>query len=203
MAHHEMGHALAAVSLPGMDPVHKVSIIPRSIGALGYTMQRPTEDRFLITAGELKDRMVVLMAGRAAEDLIFGEISTGAADDLAKVTDIARQIVTRFGMSKEVGQAVLEQQRSSYLGDTLLNVAAAGLFGGDRARGRPCRTQADRRGLRARQGGADQTAEGSGGRRQAVLEKETITPDDFPPLKPAKAGADRGGVMPQPRSPWM
>jgi cell division protease FtsH len=79
VAYHEMGHALAAATLPGMDPVHKVSIIPRSIGALGYTMQRPTEDRFLITAQELKDRLVVLLAGRAAEELVFDEISTGAA----------------------------------------------------------------------------------------------------------------------------
>src|SRR5690606_24161253 len=110
VGHYEMGHALAAASLAGMDPVHKVSIIPRSVGALGYTLQRPTEDRFLITLEELKNRMVVLLAGRAAEDLIFNEISTGAADDLAKVTDIARQIVTRFGMTAELGQAVLERQ---------------------------------------------------------------------------------------------
>src|SRR5205823_336967 len=100
VAYHEMGHALAAANLPGSDPVHKVSIIPRSIGALGYTMQRPTDDRFLITMRELKDRMVVLLAGRAAEQVVFGEVSTGAADDLAKVTDIARQIVTRFGMAE-------------------------------------------------------------------------------------------------------
>jgi cell division protease FtsH len=104
VAYHEMGHALAAASLPDTDPVHKVSIIPRSIGALGYTMQRPTDDRFLITMRELKDRMVVLLSGRAAEEIAFGEVSTGAADDLAKVTDIARQIVTRFGMTKALGQ---------------------------------------------------------------------------------------------------
>ena len=186
VAYHEMGHALAAASLPGMDPVHKVSIIPRSIGALGYTMQRPTEDRFLITAGELKDRMVVLMAGRAAEELIFGEISTGAADDLAKATDIARQIVTRFGMSKEVGQAVLEQQRSSYLGDTLLNVqqrdyseatarevdlAVRRLIAEAYERAKAVLTKR-RKDLEA---GA-----------KLLLEKETITPDDFPPLRPAK-----------------
>src|SRR3712207_4899297 len=115
-----MGHALAASSVPGADPVHKVSIIPRSIGALGYTMQRPTEDRFLITTDGLKNRMIVLLAGRAAEDLVFGEISTGAADDLARVTDIARQIVTRFGMTKELGQAVFERQGQSYLGDNVV-----------------------------------------------------------------------------------
>ncbi len=115
VAHHEMGHALAAANVAHADPVHKVSIIPRSIGALGYTMQRPTEDRFLTTFAELKDHMTVLMAGRAAEDLIFEEISTGASDDLAKATDIARQCVMRFGMAESVGQAVLEGKRGQYL----------------------------------------------------------------------------------------
>jgi cell division protease FtsH len=113
---------LAAASLPSADPVHKVSIIPRSIGALGYTMQRPTDDRFLITERDLKERMVVLLAGRAAEELVFGEVSTGAADDLGRVTDIARQIVTRFGMDKALGQAVFERQSSSYLGDSVMGI---------------------------------------------------------------------------------
>ena len=147
VAYHEMGHALAAATLPGSDPVHKVSIIPRSIGALGYTLQRPTEDRFLITTGELKNRMVVLLAGRAAEDLVFGEISTGAADDLAKVTDVARQIVTRFGMAEELGQTVLEDTRQSYLGETAMSLREKGLFRSDGARGRPCCAGTDRRGL--------------------------------------------------------
>ncbi len=186
VAHHEMGHALAAVSLPGMDPVHKVSIIPRSIGSLGYTMQRPTEDRFLITAGELKDRMVVLMAGRAAEELIFGEVSTGAADDLAKVTDIARQIVTRFGMSKEVGQAVLEQQRSSYLGDTLLNVQQRD-FSEATAREvdlaeRQLIAEAYERAKAVLTKRRKELEAGA----KLLLDKETITPDDFPALRPAK-----------------
>ncbi len=186
VAYHEMGHALTAVSLPGMDPVHKVSIIPRSIGSLGYTMQRPTEDRFLITAAELKDRMVVLMAGRAAEDLIFGEISTGAADDLAKVTDVARQIVTRFGMSKEVGQAVLEQQRSSYLGDTLLNVQQR-----DFSEATAREVDLAERNLiaeaydRAKTVLTKRRTDLEAGAK-LLLEKETITPDDFSPLRPAK-----------------
>jgi len=115
VAYHELGHALVAASIPGADPIHKVSIIPRAIGSLGYTMQRPTDDRYVITAAELKDRMAILMAGRAAEQLVFGEFSTGAADDLAKVTDIARQYVTRFGMSESLGQAVLEQVLQPYL----------------------------------------------------------------------------------------
>ena len=80
-----MGHALVAMALPGSDPVHKISIIPRGIGALGYTIQRPTEDRFLMTREELENKMAVLLGGRAAEQIVFGELSTGAADDLAKV----------------------------------------------------------------------------------------------------------------------
>ena len=115
IAVHEMGHALAAANTPGADPVHKVSIIPRSIGALGYTMQRPTEDRFVLTRSDLVNRMVVLMAGRAAEKLVLGDVSTGAADDLAKVTDIARELVLKFGMSEAVGQAVYERERAHYL----------------------------------------------------------------------------------------
>jgi cell division protease FtsH len=100
VAHHEMGHALVAMALPGTDPVHKVSIIPRGIGSLGYTIQRPTEDRFLMTRAELDNKLTVLLAGRAAESICFGEVSTGAADDLKKATDIARSIVTRFGMDE-------------------------------------------------------------------------------------------------------
>ncbi|MCI0996802.1 ATP-dependent zinc metalloprotease FtsH [Pseudomonas corrugata] len=119
VAYHEMGHALAATHLPAMDPVHKVSIVPRTIGSLGYTLQRPTEDHFLISCQMLKDRIVVLMAGRAAECLIYGQTSTGAADDLARATDIARQLVTRFGMSAELGQSVLERQSLSYLGEQM------------------------------------------------------------------------------------
>ncbi len=115
VAHHEMGHALVAMSLPGSDPVHKVSIIPRGIGALGYTIQRPTEDRFLMTRAELENKMAVLLGGRAAEQLIFDEISTGAADDLAKVTDIARNMVMRFGMHEGLGHVAYEAERPLFL----------------------------------------------------------------------------------------
>src|SRR4029077_20798952 len=116
VAHHEMGHALVALSLPGTDKVHKVSIIPRGIGSLGYTIQRPTEDRFLMTRQELENKMAVLLGGRAAEQIIFGELSTGAADDLVKVTDIARSIVTRYGMTAELGQVVYEKSQRNLLG---------------------------------------------------------------------------------------
>jgi cell division protease FtsH len=115
VAHHEMGHALVAMSLTGVDPVHKVSIIPRGVGALGYTIQRPTEDRFLMTREELDNKMAVLLGGRAAESLIFGEFSTGAADDLAKATDIARSMVTRYGMDEELGHVAYEIDRSPFL----------------------------------------------------------------------------------------
>jgi cell division protease FtsH len=110
------GHTLVALSLPGTDKVHKVSIIPRGIGSLGYTIQRPTEDRFLMTRQELENKMAVLLGGRAAEQIIFGELSTGAADDLVKVTDIARSIVTRYGMTAELGQVVYEKSQRNFLG---------------------------------------------------------------------------------------
>ncbi|WP_292171704.1 ATP-dependent zinc metalloprotease FtsH [Mesorhizobium sp.] len=115
VAYHEMGHALVAMALPGVDPVHKVSIIPRGIGALGYTIQRPTEDRFLMTLEELENKMAVLLGGRAAEKIVFGHLSTGAADDLAKVSDIARAIITRYGMSDRLGHVALEKDRRSFL----------------------------------------------------------------------------------------
>jgi cell division protease FtsH len=115
VAHHEMGHALVALALPGTDPVHKVSIIPRGIGALGYTIQRPTEDRFLMTREELEDKMAVLLGGRAAEHVIYGHYSTGAANDLAKVTDIARSMVTRYGMEGELGAVSYQDEPSPFL----------------------------------------------------------------------------------------
>jgi len=116
VAHHEMGHALVAMALPGMDVVHKVSIIPRGMGALGYTIQRPTEDRFLMTREELENKMAVLLGGRAAEWVVYSHFSTGAADDLAKVTDIARAMVTRYGMSERLGHVTLEREQHSFLG---------------------------------------------------------------------------------------
>jgi cell division protease FtsH len=114
VAHHELGHAMVAMALPGVDPVHKVSIIPRGVGALGYTIQRPTEDRFLMTREELENKMAVLLGGRAAEEVVFGHLSTGAADDLAKVTDIARSMVMRYGMVKALGNVAYEEERSPF-----------------------------------------------------------------------------------------
>jgi cell division protease FtsH len=116
VAHHEMGHAVVASALPGTDAVHKISIIPRGIGALGYTIQRPTEDRYLMTREELENKMAVLLGGRAAEHVVFGHLSTGAADDLSKATDIARNMVTRFGMGRPLGPVTYESEPNTFLG---------------------------------------------------------------------------------------
>lgn len=117
VAYHEMGHALVSMALPGADEVHKVSIIPRGVGALGYTIQRPTEDRFLMTRAELENKIAVLLAGRAAEMLVFDHLSTGAADDLVKATDIARSMVARYGMDEELGHVSYDIDRPGFLGE--------------------------------------------------------------------------------------
>jgi Peptidase family M41/ATPase family associated with various cellular activities (AAA)/AAA+ lid domain len=116
VAYHELGHAIVAMALPEQDPVHKISIIPRGIGALGYTIQRPTEDRFLMTKEELENRMAVLLGGRAAEYIFFHHLSTGAADDLVKATDTARSMVLRYGMDKDLGHVAYERERPPMLG---------------------------------------------------------------------------------------
>ncbi len=115
VAYHELGHAMVALALPGTDAVHKISIIPHGVGALGYTIQRPTEDRYLMTRAELEHKMAGLLGGRAAEQLVFREISTGAADDLARVTDIARAMVLRYGMSEALGNVAYDRDRSPFL----------------------------------------------------------------------------------------
>src|SRR5687767_180359 len=115
VAHHELGHALVAMALPGTDPVHKISIIPRGVAALGYTLQRPTEDRFLMTREELENKMSVLLGGRAAEEVMFDHLSTGAANDLAKVTEIARSMVMRYGMVKNLGHVAYADEPTPFL----------------------------------------------------------------------------------------
>jgi cell division protease FtsH len=112
VAYHEMGHAITTYAFSEEEVVHKVSIIPRGIGSMGYTIQRPTEDRYIMTKAELENKMTSLLGGRAAEYLIFSELSTGAADDLAKATNIARDMVTKFGMSSELGFVSYETQRN-------------------------------------------------------------------------------------------
>jgi cell division protease FtsH len=111
VAFHESGHAIVAESVEHADPVHKISVIPRGIAALGYTQQQPTEDRYLMTRSELVDRLAVLLGGRVAEELVFGEISTGAQNDLQQATDIARSMVTEYGMSDRLGLVTYERAR--------------------------------------------------------------------------------------------
>lgn len=113
VAYHESGHALVAELVPGADPVSKISIIPRGIAALGYTTQLPTDDRYLMTRSELLARIEVLLGGRVAEEIIFGDISTGAQNDLQRATEIARTMITQFGMSEKLGLASLEGPRRS------------------------------------------------------------------------------------------
>jgi cell division protease FtsH len=103
VAYHESGHAIVATAIPGMDPVHKISIVQRGFGALGYTMQLPLEDRYLMQRIDLLNQLAVLLGGRTAEEIALGEISTGAQNDLQRATDIARAMVTEWGMSDAVG----------------------------------------------------------------------------------------------------
>ncbi len=181
-AYHEMGHALVAASLPGVDPVQKVSIIPRGVGALGYTMQRPTEDRFLLTVSELKNRIAVLMGGRAAERLIFdGDVSTGAADDLQRATEIAIEMVTKYGMDTAVGQRTYAPKPQSFMPAMQDAVASAA-----EATGREI-DLAVRELIEAGDGRAQEILR----RRrpeleegvQLLIERETLTADQFAPLR--------------------
>src|SRR5438094_8787506 len=115
VAHHEMGHALVAASLGNTDPVHKVTIIPRGVAALGMTYQLPTEDRFLMTRSELDDRLAVLLGGRVAEELVYGEISTGAHNDLERASELVRLMVMKYGMSERVGLATFGERLPMFL----------------------------------------------------------------------------------------
>jgi len=195
VASHEMGHALVASALPGTDPVHKVSIIPRGIGALGYTLQRPTEDRFLISTTDLENRMAVLMGGRAAEELVYDEISTGAADDLDRVTEIARQMVVRFGMVPGFGQVVYEQSRNVFLGDTPVATGAKS-YSEDTAReiDVAVRRLVDHAYARAKDILTKRRADLEAGTR-LLLEKETLTPEEFPPLQGARSADETDRIQ--------
>ena len=115
VAYHESGHALVAAAMPHADPVHRVSIVPRGMAALGYTLQLPTEDRYLMTKSELLDKLSVLLAGRAAEEVVFGEVSTGAQNDLEQATEIARAMVMDYGMSEKLGPQTFRRRESLFL----------------------------------------------------------------------------------------
>jgi cell division protease FtsH len=188
VAYHEMGHALVAASLSGVDPVLKISIIPRGVGALGYTIQHPTEDRFVLAASELRHRIAVLMGGRAAEVLLFeGDISTGAADDLQRATDIATEMVTLYGMAETVGQRTYKPAPQGFLSGQALDKPVAseatlreidlsvrGIVADafDEARAILTRRHAD----------LDHGAE-------LLLAKEAITAEDFPAIRQTEADA--------------
>ena len=183
-AYHEMGHALVARALPGSDPVHKVSIIPRGVGALGYTIQRPTEDRFLMSSRELTDKMTVFLAGRAAESIVFGETSTGAADDLTKATNIARSMVTRYGMDEKLGMVSLESERSAFLQMPGEYAVTRHDFSEETAREVDCAvrdlvTQAFERAVGILEIHRDVLTESA----ERLLEKETLSGDELPVLK--------------------
>src|SRR5207244_3066944 len=120
VAYHESGHALVAYSLHGCDPVHKISIIPRGMGALGYTLQLPTEDKYITTQMELQNKLSALMGGRAAEEIVFGHLSSGAHNDLEKVSHIARRMVCEFGMNETLGPVTYGKKESQvFLGKDL------------------------------------------------------------------------------------
>lgn len=188
VAYHEMGHALVAASLDTTDPVQKVSIIPRGLGALGYTMQRPTEDRFLIARSELEDRLAVLMGGRAAEALVFsGDVSTGATDDLEHATAIALDMVTRFGMSAEIGERTFSTRLDPSFQD-------AGMARVETSASEETQREVDlavrnlislafdkaQSILKSRRSDMDRGVE-------ILLAKETLSADDFPALKSRQA----------------
>jgi cell division protease FtsH len=185
VAYHEMGHALVAMALPGTDPVHKISIIPRGIGALGYTIQRPTEDRYLMTRTELENKMAVLLGGRSAEILVFGEISTGAADDLDKATDIARSMVTRFGMGEKLGQMTYEESRQGFLGQPIPGMTQR-TYSEETAREIDCAVReltdaARERALKILSTHRDNLERGA----KLLLQKETLHEDELAQLVPS------------------
>jgi cell division protease FtsH len=124
VAYHELGHAITAMALDGTDPVNKISIIPRGIAALGYTLQTPTEERFLMRRTELLNRITTLLGGRAAEEIIFDDISTGAQNDLMRATEIARSMVEAYGMSEALGQVYLAPKHQGHF--------LGGMMGGEK-----------------------------------------------------------------------
>jgi cell division protease FtsH len=122
VAYHEVGHALVGALMPGGGKVQKISIVPRGMAALGYTLQMPTEDRFLLSESELRDQIATLLGGRSAEEIVFGSVTTGASNDLQRATDLAERMVTTYGMSKILGPLAYEKgQQANFLGDGMMN----------------------------------------------------------------------------------
>jgi cell division protease FtsH len=185
-SYHEMGHALVALATPGADPVQKVSIIPHGLGALGFTLQRPSEERYIATRPELEGKMAVLLGGRAAEIVAFGELSTGAADDLVKATELAREMVMRHGMDETVGHVVYGERPGAFLGPGALVAPESRLYSEETAR----EIERAVRGLvqhaldrsvailMLNRGALDDGA-------RALQERETLTREQLPAVSPA------------------
>ena len=200
-AYHEMGHALVALATPGADPVQKVSIIPHGLGALGYTLQRPAEDRYIATQDELEAKLTVMLGGRAAELLAFGELSTGAADDLGHATVLAREMVARYGMDATVGNVVYDEPGSPLL--------APHRPGGLEGRYSEATAREIESAIRALLDGALKRAtdilmlnrsaldEGAGHLQQ----RESLTRDELPPVIAASSPAGRSVGAPSVRPP--
>jgi cell division protease FtsH len=195
VAYHEMGHALVAASLPGADPVLKVSIIPRGVGALGYTIQHPTEDRFLLAESDLRTRIAVLMGGRAAEVLLFeGDVSTGAADDLQRATEIASEMVTLYGMAETVGQRTYKPARQRFLSGGLSFDRPEASETTQREIDLSVRDIVAKAFEEARMILSQRRADLDKG-TELLLAKEVITSEDFPALLQVKSGASQQVVV--------
>jgi len=198
VAWHETGHALVTLALPGTEIVHKISIIPRGIGSLGYNIQRPTEDRYLMTLEELKNKMTVLLGGRAAEKLVFDKVSTGAANDLDKATEIARAMVMRYGMDEKLGQVTYSEDRAPLLGESLAPRFQPSTYSDETAREideavRDLVAEAFRRAtaiLARNRALLDRTA-------GILLERETLSADEIP--QPIVEGQPPGSALPTER----
>jgi cell division protease FtsH len=199
VAYHEMGHALVSMTIPGMDPIQKVSIIPRGIGALGYTMQRPTEDRFLMSRAELENKLAVLLGGRAAETIVFEDTSTGAADDLSKATDIARSMVTRYGMVKTLGPITYESEPQPFLNGYQTTYPEARRFSEETAREIDCAVrdlvnEALDRAVKILIDRRDDLEKAAA----LLLNKETLTHEDLlliAPIKPYRKSGERERLL--------
>jgi len=186
-SYHEMGHALVALATPGADPVQKVSIIPHGLGALGFTLQRPAEDRYIATRRELEGRLTVMLGGRAAELVAFGELSTGAADDLIKATELAREMVMRYGMDDTVGHVTYGAQPGAFMGTPTLVAPESRMYSEATAREiegavRQLVASALERAVQILTRNRAALDDGA----QRLRDRETLTQDQFPAVVPVE-----------------
>jgi cell division protease FtsH len=200
-AYHEMGHALVALATPGADPVHKVSIIPHGMGALGYTLQRPSEERYIATQVELEGKMTVLLGGRAAELVAFGELSTGAADDLVRATELARDMVMRHGMDETVGHVVYGEQPGAFMGPRAYVAPESRLYSEQTAREIEVAVRAlVQRALDSAVAVLTLNRRSLDSGAQLLRERETLTREQLPAVAvaelPRVSAISRGGAIP-------